>query len=262
MTAFAGQKATFDAAAELYDQARPSYPEALADAVVNLAELQPDSHLLEIGCGTGQATQLFARRGYTLLCLEPGENLAALAAHNLRAYPRVTIQPTTFEAWPLQAAAFDLVFAAQSFHWIPAEIGFSKAAAALKSTGSLALFWNVPPEGGPEASEEFQAVYRQHAPAMVHNSYKNRPFAARLQEIETEIQQSGLFRNLVVETFPWSEVLMTAEYLMLLRTFSDHLLLPEETLTRLLAGIAEVIDRQGGTIEKRYVAVLYVAQKA
>jgi cyclopropane fatty-acyl-phospholipid synthase-like methyltransferase len=50
------RRMTFDAAAGLYHEARPDYPEALYDALVSLAGLRPGDRLLEIGCATGKAT--------------------------------------------------------------------------------------------------------------------------------------------------------------------------------------------------------------
>ena len=41
--------ATFDAAAELYQQARPDYPDALYDELVRLADLRPGNRLLAPG---------------------------------------------------------------------------------------------------------------------------------------------------------------------------------------------------------------------
>ena len=72
-------RATYDEVALLYDQARPGYPEALFDDVVSLSGIPPGGRILEIGCGTGQATVPLAQRGYPILCIELGENLAALA---------------------------------------------------------------------------------------------------------------------------------------------------------------------------------------
>ena len=47
----------FESAADLYDAARPSYPEELFDDLVELAALQKGDRLLEIGCATGKATR-------------------------------------------------------------------------------------------------------------------------------------------------------------------------------------------------------------
>src|SRR3712207_5578274 len=79
---------TFDEAASLYDEVRPGYPENLFEDVVSLSGIQAGGRILEIGCGTGQATVPFARRGYHIQCIELGENMAAVARRNLKGYPQ------------------------------------------------------------------------------------------------------------------------------------------------------------------------------
>ena len=90
-------RTTFNQVALLYDRVRPGYPEALFDDVVSLSEITPDGRILEIGCGTGQATVPFAHRGYCILCIELGDNLATVAQKNLAAYPQVEVRNIAFE---------------------------------------------------------------------------------------------------------------------------------------------------------------------
>ncbi len=54
------QRLAFGSVAELYDRARPSYPEALVDDVIAFAGVMPPTRLLEVGAGTGKATRLRA----------------------------------------------------------------------------------------------------------------------------------------------------------------------------------------------------------
>jgi ubiquinone/menaquinone biosynthesis C-methylase UbiE len=109
-------RTTFDEAASLYDEVRPGYPEDLFDDVVSLSGIQPGGRILEIGCGTGQATVPFARRCYRILCVELGENMAAVARRNLEGYPRAEVRTGAFEDLPLQERAFDLAISATAFH--------------------------------------------------------------------------------------------------------------------------------------------------
>jgi cyclopropane fatty-acyl-phospholipid synthase-like methyltransferase len=78
----------------------------------------PGGRILEIGCGAGQATVPFARRGYRILCVELGENLAAVARRRLAAYPQVEVRTGAFEDWPEERSAFDLTVSAEAFHWL------------------------------------------------------------------------------------------------------------------------------------------------
>jgi len=122
----------FDTVARLYDEYRPDYPQELVDGTIAMSRLPEGGSILEIGSGTGKATRLFARRGYAIHCIEPGGNLAAVAARNLQDYPRVSFEITRYEEWQEHPAAFDLVMSAQAFHWVPGEIGYPKASRSLK----------------------------------------------------------------------------------------------------------------------------------
>jgi SAM-dependent methyltransferase len=125
-------RATFDQVALQYDEARPGYPEALFDDVVTLSKIPQGGRILEIGCGTGQATVPFARLGYRILCIELGEDLAAGARHKLDAYPWVEVRTGAFEDWLTEEGAFDLVISATAFHWIDPKVAYPKAAKALR----------------------------------------------------------------------------------------------------------------------------------
>lgn len=67
---------SFDTVAELYEAYRPSYPVPLIEQVIFATGVPKDARILEIGSGTGKATELFAPRGYPILCIEPGRYLA------------------------------------------------------------------------------------------------------------------------------------------------------------------------------------------
>ena len=153
-------RTTFDHAAKLYHDVRPGYPEQLIEDVVSLSEIARGGRILEIGCGPGKATIPFAKRGYTMLCLELDRELAALATENCRPYPEVKIENISFEDWSLQREAFDLVISAQAFHWIPPEVGYAKAAAALRDDGSIALFWNHYPGLETALTHALREVYQ------------------------------------------------------------------------------------------------------
>jgi SAM-dependent methyltransferase len=249
----------FDGVAALYDIYRPNYPEELLEILILMTGLQPDSKILEIGSGTGKATLMLAKRNFSVHCIEPGHNLVAVAKRNLKDFPQVTFEAISFEEWNLHPKRYDLVISAQAFHWIPREIGFSKAAQALKNHGHLALFWNMYPDPESPIFLELKNVYQACAPEL---SDGPNSFEAVIEQRESDFQESGLFYNVKTYRFPWSVKYEVQEYLGLLNTYSDHLRLPEEKRKNLYEEVANVIQRHGGKIEKPYLAVLHIAQKA
>jgi ubiquinone/menaquinone biosynthesis C-methylase UbiE len=108
------QRFTFNQAASLYNRARPDYPSAFRDDIVALAGLRPDDAILDIGCGKGQATRLFAPATSRIVALDPGEQMIEVTRENSQQFAHVEYVVSTFEAWPARAAAFRLVLAGQS----------------------------------------------------------------------------------------------------------------------------------------------------
>ena len=53
----------FDEVPELYDRVRPRYPDALFADLVAITGLDATSSVIEVGCGTGQATGRWPRSG-------------------------------------------------------------------------------------------------------------------------------------------------------------------------------------------------------
>jgi SAM-dependent methyltransferase len=167
------QRFTFDEIGERYDRYRPGYPDVVFDDLLSISGVSSAPRLLELGCGTGQATQSLARRGFEILCIEPGPRLAELSRKNLSAFPGVEVHCQTFEDWPCETAAFGLVFSAQAFHWLAPEMRFEKCAEALSSGGSLAVLGNSVcvdrsrhgNAGGP-LSDRLDAAYARWAPSL------------------------------------------------------------------------------------------------
>ncbi|MGR9537858.1 class I SAM-dependent methyltransferase [Rhizobium leguminosarum] len=110
------QRFTFNQVASVYSASRPDYPEALIDDIVSYAKLKPDDTVLEVGCGTGQATKSFATRDLQILALDPGPEMVRIARETLANFTNVELVETTFEAWPASKAVFQLIIAAQSWH--------------------------------------------------------------------------------------------------------------------------------------------------
>jgi SAM-dependent methyltransferase len=248
-------RTSFDRSAELYDAARPSYPEALVDEAVARSGIPAGGRILEIGAGTGKATVPFARRGYAIVALEPGGNMAAVLRRRMSAFPGVAVEETTFEAWSGADRSFDLVISAQAFHWVDPAVRYVKAAAALRSGGALALIRNETAGLDPELRSEMDAAYARWFPAVTWTAARDTIESKRV-ELTREIERSGLFGPVQAASCPWIASYTTRQYLDLLATHSDHALLEPALRTSLYGAIANAIERRGGRIEVPYVAVL------
>jgi SAM-dependent methyltransferase len=255
-------RSTFDEVATTYDEVRPGYPLALFDEIVAVSAIPEGGRILEIGCGTGQATLPLATRGYRMTCVEMGESLAAVGRTKLAGYPKVEVQTSSFETWPLQADAFDVVISAQAFHWIDPAVSYEKVGRALRDGGTAALFWNLPvagPDGG-DFFEAVQEVYRKEAPELF--DARSRPNEGDIAPYHEGLSHSRWFLPVQVRRYPWSASHDAAGYVRLLSTYSDHRRLAPEARERLFAGIVDLMETKfGGRIVKNYSCVLYLAQR-
>jgi SAM-dependent methyltransferase len=244
------QRLVFGEVAEAYHDERPGYPAPLFDDVVALAEGRA---ALEVGAGTGKATADFAARGMDVLALEPSAEMAAVARGAVPEDVRFVL--SGFEDFSTDER-FDLVYAAQSWHWVDEERGFAKAGELLRPGGLLALFWNLPVLDGSDLERERDEVYRRLQPALYERGH------ARELDYAERIRASGRFGEVSVREYPWTERRSAESWVRLLGTFSDHRLLPDDDRDALLGEVARVIERHGGFIEVRHVARLFLARSA
>lgn len=251
----------FDTVAELYDRARPTYPEALFDDIVRLSRIPERGRILEIGPGTGQATLPMAQRGYRITAVELGANLAAVARRNLAAYPDVDVQLGPFEEWPLPEEPFDLVLCVSAFHWLDHAVALPKIAATLRSGAALAYTTGGHVEGGTsQFFIDVQDCYVRHMPGTPPGLRSDPPESIALDSPITD--ESGLFEPAVHARHLWLRDFTTQTYIDELNTYSAKLALAEENRTALLACIRTMIDeRYGGHITKAYLTDLHVARK-
>lgn len=243
-----------------YNKVRPRYPQELICRAVEVAQLQKDAIILEIGCGPGVATVRFARVGCSMICLEPSFEACELARQNCAPYPNVEIINTTFEEWKLETKRFNAVLAANSFHWLPPEIGYSKADAALQDNGSLILLWNMTPQPSYEIYQALNEVYQIQSPSL--GRYEERGTQEEiLRSFGQNVIDSGQFKNLVSEQLACEITYSIDDYLALLSTLSPYIKLDPQKRDSLFEGLREVLERCGRSIQVSYLSAFHIAQK-
>jgi SAM-dependent methyltransferase len=146
----------FTGLAGVYARCRPGYPEAALDFIIRRCGLSPATLLVDVGCGTGIASRLFARRGVPVVGVEPNADMRAQA----EAEPVPTGCPAPrycegrAEATGLAPGTAGAVLAAQSFHWFDPEAALHEFRRILMPGGWVALVWNERDE-----ADAFTAAY-------------------------------------------------------------------------------------------------------
>lgn len=253
---------SFDAVAELYERARPTYPRELFD---DLADgVAPDPRVLEIGAGTGQATRGLLERGWRVLALEPGPGLARVARRVLQRAGDVEIVEAPFEQWAGgEPGSFDLVVAATSWHWLDPAVAFGKAAALLRPGGRLAIVSteHVQPDLG--ADPFFREVERAYD-AVGMGAGRGGPAApdAVADPEVAAMTDSGYFEPPSVRRYLWSRDYTAEGYLDLLSTYSGHIAAAPSARQKLFSDIRSLIhERPTASVRKHYLTILQASRR-
>lgn len=239
-------RATFNEDALLYDRARPTYPTAVFDAIF---ERLPHStraapRVLEIGCGTGQATRPLAERGCHVLAVDLGENMTQVARNNLAAFANVEVVHADIEQWSPAAADFDLVLSATAFHWLDPTTRFARAARLLRPDGVLALIQTIHIAGPSDTFfADAQRCYERWDP--------HTPPGLRLPHLtdlpalsDYRTEQAREFHQPQLKRFTVDTRYTAEQYLDLLSTFSNHRALPPASLRGLFTCLRHRIDAE------------------
>jgi len=262
------RRLSFGSVAELYDSSRPSYPDALVDDALAYAPARDDGpvRVVEVGAGTGKATVLFAARGASLLAIEPDPEMAAIARRNTEAYAMVDVLGTEFESWDVGEERFELLICAQAWHWISPGVRMSKAHEALVDRGAMALFWNRPIWESCELADALRAAYADTVPEFgempgpMHPSHTDPLSSWGAYGEDLDIAHG--FESEPVRVYHWLSEYTSGEYVRLLQTHSDHIVLPEAQRAALFEAIQAVINAAGGTIGLTHRTHLWLARRA
>jgi SAM-dependent methyltransferase len=242
---------SFGASAERYDRARPSYPPELIEALL----ADGAQRVLDVGCGTGIASTMFAGRGCAVLGVEVDERMAELARAK-----GLEVERARFEEWSPGARRFDLVASAQAWHWIDPRAGAARAAEALRPGGLLGLFWNFG-QPHPSVREPLARIYARLEPGIERYSVLLGNRDTRTEATLAGIAESPELGSPATASFHWKKSYDTAGWLEHLSTHSDHQALAAPNRERLLAAVGDAIDAIGGSFEMSYEAVLVSARR-
>ena len=248
----------FETAAEKDEKFRPTYALGVVDRLVEAAGLSAGSRVLEIGCGTGKATRLFAPKGFWMDCVDLGTHLVSIAPAICKPWPNVRFTVAKVEDVPLEAGAYNLVFAAQAFHWIDPATRWKRCHDALAPGGTMALLynWEVRPSEGPqwELSELIKKLSDDAMPVRNHEE--------ELQDWIEEMTVSGLFTAPQTIREKWIRRDDFESYMGTFETYSDHMVLGPKMKADIREAVVDAIRKNGGVWEAEFETVAIHARKA
>ncbi|MHA6764579.1 class I SAM-dependent methyltransferase [Streptacidiphilus sp. PAMC 29251] len=260
MTGIREQRGVFGEVADAYEAARPGYPEALVDEVLDYARLG-DAPVLEVGAGTGKASTAFAARELELTCLEPDARMAAVLAQACAPHPRTAVVVSGFEQWRPPAARFGLLFSAQAWHWVDPATRWTLAVEALRPGAAIALFWNRFSIRDTELRSALTAAHGRHdAAALVPATLGADETAAVNSWPLTDILADDRYVDAETRRYDSRHTFSTDRYLDLLASLSPYRMLPDGQRDALLADIARTVGAQGGSFELETATHLYLAR--
>lgn len=244
---------TFDQIPETFDKWRPRYCPALFAYISRACSLNAGKRILEIGPGTGQATEPFLKIGYDYTAIELGEHLAAYTQNKFRAYPNFHLIQGDFEVYDFGAQKFDLIVSAATIQWIREDVAFSKTFRLLKPGGALAMFMTETDLKTPNKPlyDAIQAVYRQYF-------HPQNPYTCR---ITYEHALNYGFSGIAYRQWQQTRTMGPDEYTAYISTHTDHINLPEPDKTLFYNGIQAAIRAAGGKMVLNDTIKLYLAKK-
>lgn len=253
-------KNTFSKVIKDYDSARPGYPQELYDIVIDFAGIGKGADVLEVGAGTGQATDLFLQEEFRFDLLEVSGEQVTFLKQKYGDNPKVTVKKDYFEQYETEKK-YDLIYSATAFHWVDSSIGYPKAWEMLKPGGTLAVFWHMSSvtyyEGG--IFDGLNALKKKYLPGESLGFDTDGIQQVKEKRI-TQIQSGDCFGMPEVYEYRWTDSYDADRYVTLLNTYSGTQTLPEGKRQQYLEEVRDYIIENGGKVDLPQHVMLYLVR--
>lgn len=244
----------FDTIPEQFDKYRPRYTPELFAELIEYAEIGSGKTVLELGPGTGQATDPILKTGCDYNAIELGEHLFEMMNRKYAQYPNFSIVNDDFITHDFGSQKFDMIYSAATIQWIPEEIAFTKTFELLKPGGVLAMMltkgdYRTPNE---DLFNKIQLVYSEFFKPEIEYQhglfkYTNAPNYGYIDFEQREFYGKREFT--------------ADEYVAFCGTHCDHIVIPEPYRSKFFNGLREAVLAAGNKIVFNDTFVLFLAKK-
>jgi SAM-dependent methyltransferase len=236
---------SFELVADLYERARPSYPQEAIDWLAGKVGLGNANKVLDLGAGTGKLTRALVGTGAHVIAVEPGDAMRAELEHAL---PDVEALRGAAEAIPLPDQSVDCVAVGQAFHWFRQDEAIPELHRVLRPGGALALLWNSRDSDAP-VQQEITALIAPFVP----------PERADRNRWPQAVDESVLFTEIDEAHFKFVQELDADALCARIGSTSFVAAAPIEARRELDVRLRQVVDRLGGVVAFPYVTEVYVS---
>ena len=246
---------SFGSDAERYDRSRPDYPAALIERIV--AE-SPGADVLDVGCGTGIAARQFRTAGCRVLGVDVDARMADRARRH-----GIDVEVARFEGWDPAGRTFDVVAAAQTWHWIEPVAGTARAWDVRRPGGRLAVFWNAfePPAAVASAFAEVHRRLVPEFPALANGGSAADGYTVMAQAAADGIRATPGFGEPEIWRYDRSRTYTREAWLDVVPTHGIYARLPPERIAALVTELGAAIDAVGGSFTATYVTLAATATR-
>lgn len=246
-----GNEKYFDENVTQYDKYRPTYGTKIFEDILSYSSITKSSKILEIGCGTGNATLPMIKTGAEVTAVELGKNLSKFTAQKYSEYSNFHIVNCAFEDF-LLPAKYNLIFSATAFHWINPDMSYSRCKELLTDGGVLAVFWNTPriSRRNYDLHREIEDLYQEYMADLQEGKeslLESEWYKKRCDDLNCTLKDAG-YLDCVFKIYQDTRSFTADEYIGLLQTYSGHMALPPEVRTPFFEKIHSAIEKHN-TIE-------------
>ena len=237
----------FESGSDVYERARPSYPDEVIDHIAGTLGLRPDSRVLDLAAGTGKMTRQLQLVTPRCIAVEPSPSMRTVFA---RSVPGGALVAGTAEMIPVATGAMDAVVVAQAFHWFDDAVTVAEIARTLRPGGGLALVWNERDERDPLIAELVR----------VSKWDINQPYPVG-KDFSATIDASGMFGPVLRRKFGFVQRVDRATFVDQVASRSYVQVLPQPERDALLATVADMAQAQDEPIAIPYVTDVFCAHR-
>lgn len=244
----------FDTIPEQFDKYRPRYCPELFAELIAAAKIGPGKRVLELGPGTGQATQPILDTGCDYYAIELGENFAQKLKEKFGAYQNFHIVNDDFITHDFGTQKFDLIYSAATIQWIPEEVAFQKTFDLLKPGGMLAMMLTKGDYRKPNEAlyQKIQKVYDAHFKPVTPYTHGSFRYEHAVDYGYTDFRR---------QEFGGQRVFTAEEYVAFCGTHCDHIVIPEPHKSLLFQGLRDAVLDAGDRIVFSDTHVLMTTKK-